>query len=327
MLGYVDATLLRNRVDFNKIAKNQQVLVSSPALCPNFSLSSISFRANYNDEAFTCQLESEAIKEENILGSGANSTVYNIPSKPDLVLKVLNNDDPNKISMTDFPADINFGQPIWQSKTNPRLILMKKIPGSEHSIANWCDAINHPKKDISAEQAQLYFSQVDNIAQRPQEQFDKLAQKVKILSDLNYKLDSINPNNLMVADNEMNIIDFFKIPPWEIDKGVFENSYADIVSLMLDFTLLPEYFEKFSPKQKENFLKNVAIINEKAKLGAQKCGLSDDVEKYRTYINYTSQWFQIPDRDDFYRKYEIRVSDFINMLENPFEWECSTKIQ
>jgi len=72
--------------------------------------------------------------DENLRGMGANSKVYNIPYLNNYVLKVLNKDDPNGINMNEFPSTINMGQPIWQDDKNPRLLILKKVEGVEHSI-------------------------------------------------------------------------------------------------------------------------------------------------------------------------------------------------
>ena len=71
---------------------------------------------------------------ENIIGQGANSVVYNLPQLNDYVLKVLNKDDPNGINMDEFPSDVNLGQPVWQDKTNPRRLILKKIEGKEVTL-------------------------------------------------------------------------------------------------------------------------------------------------------------------------------------------------
>ena len=89
-------------------------------------------------------LISRSQKPENILGQGANSVVYKIPQLEDYVLKVLNKDDPNKINMNEFPNDVNLGQPVWQDEKNPRILILKKIEGNEHSIPNWSKTVGVP---------------------------------------------------------------------------------------------------------------------------------------------------------------------------------------
>ena len=107
-------------------------------------------------------LISRAQNSENIIGQGANSIVYNLPQLDDYVLKVLNKDDPNKIDMNEFPSDVNLGQPVWQDKNNPRLLILKKIEGKEHSIPNWSKTVGIPlyvTKEQSTKFAQQQVSE------------------------------------------------------------------------------------------------------------------------------------------------------------------------
>ncbi len=271
-----------------------------------------------------------AIKSNKKLGVGANSTVYELPFIEDYVLKVLNKDDPNKVDISQFPLNRNLGQPVWQSSVNPKLLILKKVSGEEHSINNWSNVIWDEKikspKSITKEQSQIYFNKISQIAKMDQEVFNSLAYDVKTLEDMGYKLDSINPNNLIVDTNknQIHVIDYFKVNPKE--KEFYQNSALDITSLILDFTLLPEYYDKLSKEQQDKLIEYIGIINEKVYKGAQKAGLSCDDEKYKTYIRTTSKWFPIKSvpkensEDEYIRAYHIRLNDFILMLKDPKKW-------
>ncbi len=267
---------------------------------------------------------------ENILGQGANSIVYKIPQLDDFVLKVLNKDDPNEIDINEFPSDVNLGQPVWQDKNNPRLLILKKIEGTEHSISNWNKTIWDTEKNspraITQEQAKLFYNQLADLAQMPQAAFDKVAKDVKILEDNGYKIDSINPNNLIVdkEHNQIHIIDYFKVKPNEREQ--YRNSYMDLVAIATDFTIFPEYFDKLDDVNQKTILKNVKTIQEKLYIGAQKIGLSCDDERFETYIRTTSKWFtahSVPNEKTggmYFRYYDVRMEDFLNMLKNPAQW-------
>jgi len=158
-----------------------------------------------------------------------------------------------------------------------------------------------------------------------QSAFDTFAANVKVLDDKGYKLDSINPNNLIV-DNEkgtINVIDYFKVK--ENEHPLYQNSHLDMVSLILDFTLFPEYFDKLDKAHKNELLGNVETILKKSYLAAKKAGLSTDVERYRTFVNTTSKWFPVKgvkkdDGTEYIRSYDKRMVDFLHMLENPYGW-------
>ncbi len=266
-----------------------------------------------------------SLKEENIIGQGANSTVYNIPKLDDYVLKVLNKDDPNKIDMNEFPKNSNLGQPVFQFPDNPRMLILKKIEGQEHSISNWSrtiwdDEIKSPL-NVTLEQSKTYFKKVDELAKMPQSAFDDLACDVKILSDKHYKLDSINPNNLIVDfdKQKIHIIDYFKVK--ENERDIYQNSSLDLSAVMLDFTLLDEYFDNLSNEEQKKLLSDVKTIYEKNELASKKAGLSTDREKFIKYIRTTSKWFcarsvEKPDGDGlYYRYYDIRAEKFLNLLD------------
>ena len=275
-------------------------------------------------------LIANAQTQENILGQGANSVVYQIPELDGYVLKVLNKDDVNKIDMAEFPADVNLGQPVWQNDKNPRLLILKKIEGKEHSISNWSKTIWDSEKysplQVSKEQAILFSKQLSTLAQMPQETYNQLAKDVNTLEDRAYKIDSINPNNLIVDEEkkQIHIIDYFKVNPHE--RNIYKNSYLDLVAIMLDFTLFPEYYDKLDEESKVKTLENAKIIQEKAYKGAQASGLSLDEELFKTYIRTTSRWFtahSVPNEKTggvYFRYYDVRLEDFLNMLDNPTLW-------
>ena len=268
--------------------------------------------------------------EENKLGQGANSIVYAIPHLDDYVLKVLNKDDPNKIDMSEFPSDVNLGQPVWQDDKNPRLLILKRIDGKEHSISNWSTTIwdgeQYSPLPVTKEQAKLFHSQLNDIASMPQSAFDQLAKNVKILSDKGYKLDSINPNNLLVdkEKQQIHIIDYFKVKPHETH--LYQNSYMDLVAVALDFALFPEYYDKMDETEKSNTLQNVKVIRDKMYEGAKNSGLSCDDEKYKKYIRTTSRWFpahSVPNEKTggvYFRYYDVRLEDFLDMIYNAEQW-------
>ncbi|MBQ8887325.1 MAG: serine/threonine protein kinase [Candidatus Gastranaerophilales bacterium] len=264
--------------------------------------------------------------EENKLGQGANSIVYSIPHLDDYALKVLNKDDPNKINMSEFPADVNLGQPVWQDDKNPRILILKKIEGKEHSIPNWSKTVNTPPLQITKEQASNFTKQLSVISNMPQETFDQFAKDVKVLSDKGYKLDSINPNNLLVDEKkqQIHIIDYFKVNPNETH--LYQNSCFDLIAVACDFTLFPEYFDKMSDEEKQSTINSVKTITDKMYQGCVKSGLSCDDEKYITYINETSKWFPIPSIQnektggEYVRAYNVRMIDFMDMVYNPEQW-------
>ena len=266
-----------------------------------------------------------------MLGEGANSKVYKLPFLDDYVLKVLNKEDPNEILKNDFPPEVNLGQPIWQNPKNPRLLILKRISGKEHSIPSWTKTIYNPETNfpepVTKAQAKLFYSQLTQIAKMPQATFDKLAKEVKILDEKGYKLDSINPNNLMVdtEKKEIHIIDFFKAPEHEKEK--YQNCAIDLTAVTADFTLFPEYYDKLDTIDQKFLMMSLSRINRKIHFACEKAGLSCDENKFRTYIRTTSRWFtahSVPNEKTggtYFRYYDVRMEDFLKMLNDPDKWE------
>lgn len=267
---------------------------------------------------------------QNMLGVGANSKVFNIPGLDDYVVKILNKDDPNKIPLNIFPDNVNLGQPVWQSNINPRVLILKKIKGVEYSIPNWNKTIFNPEtyrgNPISKDQTAIYIEKLSKISQMNQTAYDEFLKKVKLLDNNDFKVDSINPNNLIVDydNNKINIIDYFKVKKEE--KHLYQNSALDIVAIIADFTLFPEYYDKMNNKEKESALNAIATVYKKAGEAAKKAGLSCDKEVFQTFIRETSQWFPTKsvkkDNGDgmYFRYYDVRLDDFLAMLENFQKW-------
>lgn len=256
-----------------------------------------------------------------LMGVGANSDVYKIPYLDDYVLKILNKDDPNGVKIGEFPDDVNLGQPVWQDDNNPRMMILKRVHGQPHSISDWSETMWDKElqapKNVGRNGAISYLNKVVNLAVLPQEAFDDVARQVKLLSEKGYKVDSINPNNLIVGDDEIHIIDYFKVKPRE--KDVYQNCSYDLVAIMLDFTLLQEYIENLDRSERDELKKYAKMIYDKVQTGAKNAGLSTDVEIYKTYINETSKWF-IPQstynlcgRENI-RRYDYRAQKFLEWL-------------
>ena len=338
----MNISAISNNYRFKINCKQKADLVSSPTYeASNVQKSSVYFGrdlVNYKNNSLPAEIAEKMPKgaqisdlihmaqnSENIVGQGANSVVYNIPYLDDYVLKVLNKDDPNMIDINEFPSDVNLGQPVWQDENNPRLLILKKIEGREHSIPNWSRTVGVPLS-VTKEQSTKFAQQLLTIASFPQSAFNQFAKDVKVLSDKGYKLDSINPNNLLFDEEkqQLHIIDYFKVNPKETH--LYQNSCFDLIAVACDFTLFPEYFDNMSEKEKQLTMNCVKIITDKMYKGCVDAGLSCDDEKYTTYINETSKWFPIPSVQnkrtggEYVRAYNIRMIDFMDMVYNPEKW-------
>lgn len=274
-------------------------------------------------------------EEKYLAGKGANSKVYNLPFLDDYVLKIVKKDsslDLAKQYIGLFPDHINLGQAVWQSPDNPRVFLLKKIKGEPHSIKNWTTTIYNPitqsSQNVTKQQAEEYYTQISNISKFPQSAFDNLAQQISILDNIKkfdndyfvgFKIDSINPNNLMVdrKNQTLNLIDYFGK-----ENEHHKNSSMDIVAIISDFTLLPEYMDLLNKTQKNNLINMLKIINKKTNIAANKFGVSTDKNNFRDYIYEVSHYFKpmsaknLAGDGEYVREYSKCAENLINILEN-----------
>lgn len=295
---------------------------------PDFLKKELSKNKNY--EKFIQAIEHP--ENNPISGKGANSTVYNLPFLDEYVLKILNKhtNRPIEVPLNIFPDDINLGQPVWIHPENFKIILLKKVEGEPHSIKDWSDTIWDNKircaRSVTKEQTADYYNKVTRIADMDQSVFDDLAMQIKTLdltrkSDddilIGFKTDSINPNNLLVdiKNNKLNIIDYFAKT-----KPQHQNSYMDMVSVISDFTLFPEYYDWLLPQYQQKLLHAIKTIDQKSYKAAVKVGLDTDEKTFVNFVNYTDKYFKVPGvpkRDgsgDYVRQYAISANNMLNLL-------------
>ncbi len=268
-----------------------------------------------------------------ISGKGANSTVYNLPFLDKYVLKILADRPgvkPIEVPLNIFPDDINLGQPVWIHPDNFRIILLKKVAGKPHSIKNWSDTIWDTKikcaRPVTEQQANDYYHKVTQIADMDQSVFDDLALQIKTLDStkindsdslIGFKTDSINPNNLLVdiKKKKLGIIDYFAKT-----KPQHQNSYLDMVSVISDFTLFPEYYDRLSPQQQQKLLKAVKVIDNKSLTAALNVGLDTDEKTFVGFVNYTDKYFKVPGvlkqngEGEYIRQYATSASNMLKLL-------------
>lgn len=268
-------------------------------------------------------------KDLKIAGVGANSIVYNLDFLDDYVLKILKKKkkfDPNQIPIGLFPEDINLGQPIWKHPDDNSILILKKVSGIPNSIKNWSnvifdDNIKMPHC-VTSEQAQVYFDKISKISSMDQKVFDDLAYQIKVLDSTSkfdgdkipgFKIDSVNPNNLLVdfEKNKLSVIDYFAK-----NNSAYQNSYMDMLAVISDFTLYPEYYDRLNQSQRVELVNCLNVIEDKSYKAAQKVGLSTDKTIFLNYINKMNKYFPIPsvkksDNEVYVRSYDIRALDLV----------------
>lgn len=275
---------------------------------------------------------SSDFRKQHNIGNGANSAVYEIPQLENYALKVVNSNkqDPNGIPIGAIDSKINLGQPVWQSSEKPNIYILKKITGQPYSINNWSKTLWDPEKNspqaVTKEQAEHYYSNLVKVSQMEQSAYDDLAQQIKTLDTIlkskndvhpGFKIDCINPNNLIVdfSKNKMHIIDYFGKT-----SDYHKNSAFDMLAVISDFALLPEYADKLEKNKSENLVRLLKEVEQKSLIAAQNVGLSTNINDFTDYINETSRWFKpamLKDESnskEYVRLYDKRIDGLFTLL-------------
>lgn len=163
----------------------------------NYAPNQASFKGNLHVNQTISSKVFSNICPKNLIGEGKNSKVYNFlePEFKDYVIKVIKPDAiEQNISLNELPK-YNLGQAVMKIQDN--IYILKKQSGVQHGFTNWCDIING-KVGINKNQALEFAQNIKKISEMPNSTFHELAKISKYLTENNYKIDSINPNNLLI---------------------------------------------------------------------------------------------------------------------------------
>ena len=179
---------------------------------------------------------------DNVLGEGRNKIVYSIPNVAEYVLALLK----SKVKSTNcnicsfeqvknLLPKFNFGQCI--ADNNNGLKILNKVNGKPHLLDDYVERINSytVNGDITLEDALRVMEKLKNLEEFPQESFDFLVQKIIYLNKKNVRIDTINPNNILIEydTKEINLIDVeFNFHTQNIKPPY--NGYNDIIYLLLN---------------------------------------------------------------------------------------------
>jgi len=233
--------------------------------------------------------------EENLLGEGHDKKVYKIPKMKDYVIAQLKKIYPHRDAAKIYPItpindilpNVNFGQAV--ATDNGGLLILKKVSGEEHSLKFWSNkylAKLFTGEDITEADAKIFLKKIASLKNMNQGAYDDFAQKLQVLNETKIRIDTINPNNLLVDTGkpEINLVDV------DFDKEVFEcltqpyNGISDMYSLLLDSLMFGMHYDKLCAKDKCKLLKNVQIIIKKCRNAGKKVGLVENIENSKNFL-------------------------------------------
>ena len=245
-------------------------------------------------------LNNKAIKEilisKNMIGQGHAKKVYKIPNSPDFVLATIKQTfDSNGtflpfVLKQDLFNGANYGQVVAESPSG--LIIMKRVPGHEYGVSDWFNKLLSFINDhntLSPSDAFIFYKQVKNAASHPINSYKCLALQLKALAEQYIRIDSGNPNNLIIDRKRHSfcIIDFdnpqeFKADQIEYSKSI--NGVLDMPCLLLDVNLHTEWLALLAQKWQKDYIYQSKILIKKCYDAAIAVGLNTSPDCTISYI-------------------------------------------
>jgi hypothetical protein len=319
---------INNKNKFVKSNANQRFLINSLSH-DTVSFGRCSIKSESFAESFTRQMRNLKLTNADVIqksikgkleGEGENSKVYAISGIPDFVLSVPKSvvdffentsSDQSKAMIGEFIPETdpfngeNLGQSIGSIRINlPYKIspyndtigakILVRVKGSQHSIENWPHYVTN-QYELTHSHAITFLEKVEKISNMPDESYSKFAEKVKLLSENGYKMDSINPNNLLIHEKDINIVDYEK-------NCDIENSSYDMICSILDLRLFGKFHSLLDENEQKRLINAAKIVIEKSRKAAQKVNLTENKQTYIRYLNDADNIYSI---DDHIKSYEL----------------------
>jgi len=290
----------------------------------NLKRNNISFKADLDsfertqDNLFSPERIKEALSNPaNEIGHGSKHRVFAIPNNEEYVLRVPKyNFNPNDITQATFQPDddgyeINIGQMIGTIETdggpynsNQTIEVLKKQRGKSYGVPH-ISALSDENGKIYADEPAWedkkrkasYRDLISKVSRMDIDTFVKLIETINKVQSDGYGFDPYNCNNLLVADNEINIIDLEKVP--------MKCSYIELLNLLTNYEYNSTYRadREISDNEKMEVSLETADIIEKFLKAMQRLGLKFDEEYVQ---NQASQ--------DLYRSFEFLLALELNPM-------------
>lgn len=234
----------------------------------------------------------------NLIGEGVSKRVYSIPGMADYVLGVLKrifNPAANEAPFHECPNMLkkyNFGQPIAENSNG--LLIAKRVPGEEHSLPNWNSeyvAAVLRREPISQTKAQFVMDKIKLIEGFPIDAYENLAGQLKYLNEFSLRVDSINPNNILIdkKSKSLNFIDIGEDNKRYASIPNPVNGVRDLQVLLLDSLLHKKYLDTLNDKEKRTLMTLAKSIIEKCKATASKINLKNDTQNTRRHYQLATK--------------------------------------
>lgn len=296
------ANMFLHRKDAKSYAKRNNIAANNINNCYKKQYDAVSFLGNiplninrlwvdfankvtkeYPNKKIEQVITESFLDSKNIIGEGFDKIVFNIPKVGEYVAAFLKNakninNQKNFKSIRDLLPKYYFGQAIGG---NNQYIVMKKINGKSHSIHNWQPkfwdvSLNNGK--VSKLDAENFLCDLKSIEQFPQDSFVDLARQLKYLTNNHIRIDSINPNNVMIdtSRQKMQFIDLLEQFPIFATIKPQINCTRDIENILCDALLNPQYLSVLGHNDANELRRVTQNISCKSRIAGEMANLSND---------------------------------------------------
>lgn len=262
------------------------------------------------------------VNENNLLGEGHSKKCYKIPMVDDYVLTIkkdtfdyyINNKHPQHLVPCEPKfTECNFGQTI--ASDNFCVMIMVRVSGIQHSVPDYINKFHTYEfcNYVDYTDAQLVLAQIRNIAQHPLESYMYLANEFNILNKYNIRVDTFNPNNLLVDDinHTFSILDFEDINIKHKFTDFMPqpmNSSHDMICVLLDSVLHMAYYNVLKQNEKAELVAASNRVIQKCSDAADKIGLNKD--SLCTFAFFEHMWNQYKSMGPKALKHYLDFADF-----------------
>ncbi len=231
----------------------------------------------------------EKLSPDRLLGEGAHGSVYKIDD--DFCMKFDIGTQPRAKKMGKFPENGFKGlKTYYGSKVADfdDVVILKNVSSDGEHIP-----VGIPQKfaiNNSSDENSVYYQCIalPRLSDIPQKSFDAVAEDCQRLNDLgaknktHYAFDYINPNNFVIVDDKIRIIDDINILNSSED-----NSVANLFNVFLENSFLntPVQYSMYSEITRRNLFKKIVLAGMKASLPMRSKYSTENISSWKNVVN------------------------------------------
>lgn len=238
----------------------------------------------------------EIMTEKNLLGKGKEKDVYKIDSLPGYVLCVMRDKyNPEKPISPFYQCCPQLGTTEFDSPiimNDDGMYIKKYTKGTSHSLPNRI-VKNHGIEPLNHDDVVCFISQLETLSSFPIQSFINFAKKLQVLNKNRIRIDSNNPNNLLI-DSGMKTINLIDLNSDDnkIPDGIIRpvNGLSDMESALCDSMMYLKLYDTASDDDKIR-------MDEYAKIIIKKCSIASKVANLGNFPNNTLVYFDSIDKE------------------------------